>query len=87
MVKIGEGWLEQKLLSLKAGLRNESNILQDNHFGPIFVETFWSIYKECSDHLEICTLSYNFEKNAKKINKIEDFFRKMNSFYRRFASL
>ncbi len=26
MVKIGEGWLEQKL---KAGLPNESNILQD----------------------------------------------------------
>jgi len=29
VVKIGDGWLEQKLYSLKAGLPNESNTLHD----------------------------------------------------------
>jgi hypothetical protein len=29
VVKIAEGWLEQKLKSLMTGLPNESNILQD----------------------------------------------------------
>ncbi len=31
MVTIGEGWVEQKLKSLTAGLPNESKTLQDQH--------------------------------------------------------
>jgi hypothetical protein len=30
VVKVGEGWMKQKLWSHKAGLPNESYILQDN---------------------------------------------------------
>jgi hypothetical protein len=30
VVKVGEGWVEQKLKYLEAGLPNESNILQDS---------------------------------------------------------
>jgi hypothetical protein len=30
VVKMGVGWLEQKLLSRKVGVPNESYILQDN---------------------------------------------------------
>jgi hypothetical protein len=37
VVKIGEGWVEQKLLSLKAGLPNESNILQDSHNNALVI--------------------------------------------------
>jgi hypothetical protein len=31
VVKVGEGWVEQKLWSFKAGLAKESNILQDSY--------------------------------------------------------